>query len=1115
MARNLMINQGQSFSDVVTAPVGADLVGAEPTGLVVEWPGGRTIVEFSTVLDPEARTVTFTLTPEQTADVKRPAYYSYELVCSNGSFLLDEGKTGLKVDRNTQPAPSTPLEFGLLNRILEEVQTGMDGEVGDREAADLILQGHIDQEVTSRINAMTAHAGLTLTVHGIPDTSKLVSVGNDNKIPPNLLPALAIGIPFVVSSEASMLLLDAQRGDVAKRTDIDGGAPYMLSADDPTVLGNWVRLTGDYALASDLTNEYARALLAEQKATITKWAANTSYLAGQLVVAPNTDLVIATAAFTSGATYNPLNWTRLKTSQGLDPRDFGAYGDGSNYDDVGMDAAFAAAQAIAAYSGGRLPPILLSSGAWRRTTSIQMYHYMVMRSAVGREIYGNNCSLENHFTNMFSWPSGLTQIKGLVLEGIFFMGQPTLAPATGAFTPVTYTDAVTNGTTTLSLPTGATLTTADVGRVLTGTNIATGARIASVTNPQTVIMDVAATGSGSGLTVNVTANRSGGPYTLYPFDPSVYGTKQLYYPKIRDCVFEYFHQLKVNLLGGEISGGQMLHFDSTALYIQGYDYSLGGGSSPLYMGMDSSASTSTPMIYLENGSNVKLGDLFPTVVTGGRGLHIKNVEGVISVGSRIDGYDTAAPNSYPMGGAAIYLDGVTSSSFIAPRIHGSMGGPAKDGVSPTDYGSVHFKNCKAINLIGAQYIHTPVGAGTHSYEGTNSNIRIVGSVYNASNFGGYTANSGVKVLAPGATVSDLFWDEDSSSYPPGPSPLDIINATAYSAGTTYGTGYPLPVVYTALGTYASVASNNTGNNPDTDNGSHWKKIALNGTNSTNYYNTFGDGSDGAVVLDGTSTVSGFTRSGTTYTQTQDIHSTAFTLNAGVTLKPVGYALFCTGTVTTAATSIVDLAGTPGAANGTAGAGGAGATYGAGGGGGAGNTGVGTVGNGGAMGGGAGGSGGTSGASGGSNAGGGNGAVTTTAALVLRLRIPMAALVSAVINNGTTRAIGGGAGGGGGGGDGTNKGGGGGGGGGVWVVFAHAMVHNGAINANGGAGGTPTTGNAGGGGPGGGGAVLLYLLAALTGSGTITVAAGAQGVGVGSGATALAAAAGTSVQKVLV
>ncbi len=61
------------------------------------------------------------------------------------------------------------------------------------------------------------------------------------------------------------------------------------------------------------------------------------------------------------------------------------------------------------------------------------------------------------------------------------------------------TDAVTNGTTTLTSATGA-FTSNDVGKMVVCPNVAAGTTIASVTNSTTVVLSAAASGSGSGLT---------------------------------------------------------------------------------------------------------------------------------------------------------------------------------------------------------------------------------------------------------------------------------------------------------------------------------------------------------------------------------------------------------------------------------------------------------------------------------------------------------------------------------------------------------------------------------------------------------------------------------------
>lgn len=65
----------------------------------------------------------------------------------------------------------------------------------------------------------------------------VVAVGSDGKISSDLLPALAITDTFVVDSEAAMLALSVQRGDVAVRTDL--GKSFILKATPATQLANW------------------------------------------------------------------------------------------------------------------------------------------------------------------------------------------------------------------------------------------------------------------------------------------------------------------------------------------------------------------------------------------------------------------------------------------------------------------------------------------------------------------------------------------------------------------------------------------------------------------------------------------------------------------------------------------------------------------------------------------------------------------------------------------------------------------------------------------------------------------------------------------------------------
>ncbi|WP_133255935.1 glycosyl hydrolase family 28-related protein [Enterobacter cloacae complex sp.] len=73
--------------------------------------------------------------------------------------------------------------------------------------------------------------------------SDIAILDSGGKIPVSMIPAIALTEPFVVSSQAEMLALDAQVGDIAKRTDL--GYSFCLAASPASTLSNWVQLTDD------------------------------------------------------------------------------------------------------------------------------------------------------------------------------------------------------------------------------------------------------------------------------------------------------------------------------------------------------------------------------------------------------------------------------------------------------------------------------------------------------------------------------------------------------------------------------------------------------------------------------------------------------------------------------------------------------------------------------------------------------------------------------------------------------------------------------------------------------------------------------------------------------
>lgn len=106
--------------------------------------------------------------------------------------------------------------------------------------------------ITSGVTSLAVSDIPTLTLSKISDAgtaaSKNTGIASGNvpildaggKLDTSILPALAITDTFVVNTEASMLALTAQTGDVCVRTDLSKS--FILKVNDPTVLANWQEL---------------------------------------------------------------------------------------------------------------------------------------------------------------------------------------------------------------------------------------------------------------------------------------------------------------------------------------------------------------------------------------------------------------------------------------------------------------------------------------------------------------------------------------------------------------------------------------------------------------------------------------------------------------------------------------------------------------------------------------------------------------------------------------------------------------------------------------------------------------------------------------------------------
>ena len=82
--------------------------------------------------------------------------------------------------------------------------------------------------------------GTAATLNSGSSAGNVVVVDSNGKIDESLIPAIAITDTFEVSSEAAMLALTCQKGDVAIRSDLSKS--FILKASPASTLANWVEL---------------------------------------------------------------------------------------------------------------------------------------------------------------------------------------------------------------------------------------------------------------------------------------------------------------------------------------------------------------------------------------------------------------------------------------------------------------------------------------------------------------------------------------------------------------------------------------------------------------------------------------------------------------------------------------------------------------------------------------------------------------------------------------------------------------------------------------------------------------------------------------------------------
>lgn len=137
-------------------------------------------------------------------------------------------------------------EIPTLKTTVGKVETNLGNETKNREAADTALGGRIDS-LTTTVNGKASKTELTSGLATKVNKTELLD--SNGKINASLMPALALTETFIVESEAEMLRLVAQPGDIAIRTDLS--QTFILKAANATLLESWTEFLSP---ASEVTS---------------------------------------------------------------------------------------------------------------------------------------------------------------------------------------------------------------------------------------------------------------------------------------------------------------------------------------------------------------------------------------------------------------------------------------------------------------------------------------------------------------------------------------------------------------------------------------------------------------------------------------------------------------------------------------------------------------------------------------------------------------------------------------------------------------------------------------------------------------------------------------------
>jgi hypothetical protein len=218
----------------------------------------KTKIAGTAITAADTGTVTSTMIADDTivnADISSSAGIAYGKLSLGGTITSADIVDGTIVNTDINASAAIALSKLAVDPLARANHTGtqtastvsdFDTQVRtsrlDQMAAPTASVALNSQKITGLADPIDAQDAVTLNyiTNQKGAVNGIASLDGTGLIPTNQLPALAITQTSVVASQAAMLALTAQVGDIAVRTDVNKS--FILTAEPSTSLGNWQEL---------------------------------------------------------------------------------------------------------------------------------------------------------------------------------------------------------------------------------------------------------------------------------------------------------------------------------------------------------------------------------------------------------------------------------------------------------------------------------------------------------------------------------------------------------------------------------------------------------------------------------------------------------------------------------------------------------------------------------------------------------------------------------------------------------------------------------------------------------------------------------------------------------